>query len=109
MVDRIVSSSLSVGRSCNANAATPQNSPARIVPVHVSTRAALRASGGRKAGTPFEMASTPDSAMAPDEKARISRNSDAPPSSAPLLVISSSASWSTGSGPRSPNTLRISP
>jgi hypothetical protein len=109
MVDRIVWSSLSVGRSCSARAATPQNSAARIVPVQVSTVAACLASGGRKAGTPFEMASTPDSAIAPDEKARISRNSDAPPISAPLWVNWSSDAWSTGSGSRPPNTVRTSP
>ena len=90
MVDRIVWSSDSVGRSCNAKAATPQNSPARIVPVQVSTVAACFASGGRNAGTPLEIASTPDSAIAPDEKARISKNSEAPPMRAPLWVISSS-------------------
>ena len=109
MVDRIVSSSLSVGRSCRHSAATPQNSAARMPPVHVSTVAAFFASGGRNAGTPFEIASTPDRAIAPDENARMSRNSETVPSSAPLWVISSSASWSTGSGPRSPNTVRISP
>ena len=32
MIDKIVSSSLSVGCNWSASAATPQNSPARIVP-----------------------------------------------------------------------------
>ena len=36
----------------------------------MSVRAALRDSGCWKAGTPSEMASTPDRATAPDENAR---------------------------------------
>ena len=35
---------------------------------------ALRDSGGLKAGTPFEIASTPVSAVQPEEKARSTRN-----------------------------------
>ena len=40
-----------------------------MAPMTASVVAALRACGRRNAGTPFEMASTPVSAVAPDEKA----------------------------------------
>ena len=38
--------------------------------MEMSVRAALRDSGFRNAGTPSEMASTPDRATAPEENAR---------------------------------------
>jgi hypothetical protein len=79
------------------------------MPVQVSVVAAFFVSGGLKAGTPLEIASTPDSAMAPEENARINKKSEAPPSSAPFCVATSRASESTGSGSRSPNTVRPSP
>ena len=78
MIDRIVWSGLSVGRSRTASTAMPRNSPPRIVATHVSVIAALRDSGLRNAWIPFEIASTPLSATAPDENARSSKNTDAP-------------------------------
>ena len=45
---------------------------AAMPPIHASVVAALRLFGGLNAGTPFEMASTPDSTTAPDENARMS-------------------------------------
>ena len=53
---------------------------------------ALRHSGGLKAGTPSETASTPVSATAPDEKAR--RTSSRP--RAPAAPLVSSATHSGG-------------
>ena len=43
-------------------------------PIHISVVAAFLLSGLRKAGTPFDTASTPDRATAPDENARKSMN-----------------------------------
>ncbi len=42
------------------------------MPITISVCAAFFASGFWKAGTPLEIASTPDSATAPDEKPRSS-------------------------------------
>ena len=58
----------------------PRNNVPRIVATAVSVIAALRDSGFRNACTPFEIASTPLNATAPDENARSSRNDDAPAS-----------------------------
>ena len=71
-------------------------------PIHTSVVAALRASGLRNAGTPLETASVPVRAMAPDEKARISMNSDALVFSAALPPVraASSSPW-PGISPRS--------
>ena len=44
------------------------NSVPRIRPIHSNVFAAFFDSGRRNAGTPFEIASTPVSATAPDEK-----------------------------------------
>ena len=44
------------------------NSVPRMTPIHTSVVAAFFDSGRRNAGTPFEIASTPVSATAPDEK-----------------------------------------
>ena len=41
-----------------------------MTPIHTSVVAAFLLSGFLNAGTPFETASMPDSATAPDEKAR---------------------------------------
>ena len=60
----------------------PRNNPPRIVATHVSVIAALRDSGLRNAWIPFEIASTPLNATAPEENARRSRNADAPVSTA---------------------------
>ena len=51
----------------------------------MSVRAAFLGSGARNAGTPFEIASTPESATAPDEKARSSANNVTPVSSEPFV------------------------
>ena len=48
----------------------------RIVAIAISVLAALCDSGLRNAGTPFEMASTPESATAPEENARSSMMND---------------------------------
>jgi hypothetical protein len=47
----------------------------RMMPSHASTTRAFFASGGLKAGTPSETASTPVSAAQPEAKARRTRKS----------------------------------
>ncbi len=59
----------------------PRNSEPRMIAIHTSVAAAFFDSGRRKAGTPFEMASTPVNATAPEEKPRISTSR---PSAPPL-------------------------
>ena len=54
----------------NASAVTPANMVIASAPIHDIVRAALSALGLRNAGTPLEMASTPVSAVQPEEKAR---------------------------------------
>ncbi len=44
------------------------NSVPRMMPIHTNVAAAFFDSGRRNAGTPLEIASTPVSATAPDEK-----------------------------------------
>ena len=109
MIERIVSCGLSVGRSLTARIAIPRNRPPRIVATHIKVMAALRDSGLRNAGIPLEIASTPLSATAPDEKARINRKIDAPVSTACGPVKCASAEWFVGRRPRSPVATRISP
>ena len=53
----------------------PTNRVIRMMPSQARTVRALRASGGRKAGTPSETASTPVRAAQPEEKARSTRKS----------------------------------
>ena len=77
---------------------TPRNVVPRMIAIVISVRAALRDSGRRKAGTPFDTASTPDSATAPDEKARSNIMNER------VWFISASSRPSMvrlGSGPRS--------
>ena len=64
----------------------------------VSVIAAFFDSGLRNAGTPLEIASVPDNAMAPDENARSSKKIETLPSMAPFLVSSLSDSSFGGSG-----------
>ena len=52
-----------------------------IRPIHMSVLAALRACGRRNAGTPFEIASTPVSALQPEANARSSTTIPTPPAS----------------------------
>src|SRR5579864_2508540 len=80
IVERIVCSVDRVGFRCTASTATPKKIPPRRIPVHISVVAALRDSGGRKFGTPLEIASTPERATAPDENAFKKANSVTPPS-----------------------------
>ena len=58
----------------------PRKSTMRMTPRHVSTTRALCASGGLNAGTPSETASTPVSAVHPEENARSSSRSPMPSS-----------------------------
>ena len=53
-----------------ASAVIPANMAIDSPPITVSVVAALRALGGRNAGTPLEMASAPVSAVQPEENAR---------------------------------------
>ncbi len=63
----------------SARAVTPTNIEMAIVPMMTSVFWALRAFGGLKAGTPLAIASTPVSAVHPDEKARSVRKISARP------------------------------
>ncbi len=67
----------------------PRNNVMEMMPMTARVVAALRACGRRNAGTPLEMASTPVSAVAPDEKAFRSANTP----TAPNVV----AAWGSGS------------
>ena len=87
----------------------PVNNEPRMNAVHMSAMTALRDSGLRNACTPFEIASTPLSATAPDENARINRKNVTPPSMVSLPVKCASWAWLTGSGCRSPVNVRIRP
>ena len=69
----------------------PKNSVPSSTPIHTSVAAAFFASGRRNAGTPFEIASTPVSATAPDEKPFSSRKSvSVPPTSRDVSASSAS-------------------
>ena len=72
----------------------------RMLAMIASVIEALRASGLRNDGTPLETASTPESATAPDEKARSSINN--PSALVPVASsCASSESESSGIGGRS--------
>ena len=62
----------SMKRTCaiNASAVTPANIEIASAPINAIVRAALSALGFRNAGTPLEIASTPVSAVQPEENAR---------------------------------------
>ena len=62
-----------------ASTETPKNSEPRSTPIQTSVVAAFFDSGRRNAGTPFEIASTPVSATAPDEKPFSSRKMPSEP------------------------------
>ena len=73
----------------------PRNMVMAMAPINSSVRAALCDLGRRKACTPLAMASVPVSALAPEAKARSSRNSETPPangSSAPEEIAFGQAS-----------------
>src|SRR6266540_2028347 len=77
---------VSLGRACISTARyeTPRNIEIDITPSTPRVVAALRPFGGRKAPTPFEIASTPVSATAPEANARTSTN--APTVAAPPIA-----------------------
>src|SRR6266545_6609484 len=77
---------LSLGRACmwTARYETPRKREIAIPPITSSVRAAFFPCGGRKAPTPFEIASTPVRAAAPDEKAR--RRTRIPTAPAPVAT-----------------------
>ena len=56
----------------------PRNRLPRIAAIQIIVVAAFFDAGGRKAGTPFEIASMPVKAVQPEENARRSRNSVSP-------------------------------
>src|SRR2546430_14985494 len=74
---------LALGRACMCTARyeTPMKSVIAIAPMITRVRAAFFPGGGRKALTPFEIASTPVRAAAPDAKAR--RTTKTPTAPAP--------------------------
>ena len=72
-----------------ARTVTPTNMTIAMTPMSVRVRAALRALGARKAGTPLLMASTPVSAVQPEEKARRASITKA----IPVSPVASSRIW----------------
>ncbi len=62
-----------------ASAVMPANITIAVAPIATRVLAALALLGFRKAGTPLEMASTPVSAVQPEEKARRAKNTSASP------------------------------
>ena len=74
----------------------PKKSEPKIAPIHTSVFAAFLDSGRRKAGTPFEIASTPVSATAPEENPlRMRKRPKVPP--APRAPSKCSSLNGTGS------------
>ena len=97
MIDSSVSFSLTVGLRRFDNTEIPRKKLPRINPITISVEAALRDSGFLNAGTPFEIASMPVSATAPEENARRNAIAVMPVSNTPLSVSSLSASVLGGS------------
>src|SRR5262249_14329728 len=73
----------------SARTVKPMKNEPRIAAIHPSVMAALRDSGVRNAGMPFEIASVPVIAVHPEENARRIRNH-----------VSASAAGSAGGGVR---------
>ena len=87
--------------SRNARYESPRNIRPSVDPIHISVVLAFFHSGGRNAGTPFEMASTPVTAAPPDAKACRIRNSEM----GPVVRMTSVG----GTGCRPPVSARKSP
>ena len=109
MIDSSVSFSLTVGFSRLASTDSPRKKLPRITPITISVVAALCDSGFLNAGTPFEIASMPVRATAPDEKARRNAMAVMPVSRSPLSVSSFSSSVLGGSASMLPVQYRINP
>ena len=77
-----------------------------MTPIQVSVVAAFFDSGFLNAGTPLEIASVPDSAIAPDENARRRMSVERPPSMAPLALSCVSASSFGGNAASPPKYER---
>src|SRR5205085_5951518 len=79
-----ISETVWLGRACVCTARydTPRKSEIAISPSATSVAAAFRPFGGLKALTPFEIASTPVSADAPEAKARRTTKRPAAPAPA---------------------------
>ncbi len=101
-----VSACVGYGSRWRARIETPRNSDPRMNAIVVSVVAAFFDSGLRNAGIPFEIASTPESATAPDEKPRRMRNSESDP---PVWRMCSARSASNGTGLMSPKNTRNRP
>ena len=100
------------GRKWCARTETPRNSEPRIVAIHVSVVAAFFDSGRRNAGTPLEIASTPVSATAPDEKPAQEDEQAQRIRRTRFSRRASALSGRTGSGwipPNQPNHVLVSP
>src|SRR6266545_8183018 len=96
---------LSLGRACTwtARYETPRKREIAIPPITSSVRAAFFPCGGLKAPTPFEIASTPVRAAAPDENAR--RTTRTP--TAPAPVASGSGTSACGQLPTTPLPIPV--
>ena len=95
---------VSLGVTCSfiARNESPRNITPSRLPIHISVVRAFSHSGGLKAGTPFEIASTPVTAAPPDANACRIRNR-------PIAPVVSATSGGTGSGCRSPASARTIP
>ena len=100
MIDSRVSPSLGVGRSRLASTEMPKKNVARIVPISSKVVAACFDSGFLNAGTPFEIASMPVRATAPEENARRNSSTVRPVSSLPpVSCVTASVFGASGSSP----------
>ena len=95
---------VSLGVTCSfiARNESPRNITPSRLPIHISVVRAFSHSGGLKAGTPLEIASTPVTAAPPDANACRIRNR-------PIAPVVSATSGGTGSGCRSPASARTIP
>ena len=78
----------------------PRNIVIAMAPMIASVVAALCACGRLNAGTPLEIASTPVSAVAPDENALRSTNSPTAPAVVAASWIGSTSTPTAGQPPR---------
>ena len=93
----------------NASAVSPTNIVTAIVPIATSVTWALRALGGLNAGTPLAMASTPVSAVQPEENARSVKNVSASTLSEPYPCCVSMWYFADSATGASPTIVRNSP
>ena len=95
--DSTVRSVLGYGFKRCASTEMPKNRVPSSAPIHTSVVAAFFASGRRNDGTPLEIASTPVSATAPDEKPFSRRNTPSWPPTTLRTLAAATGLNATGS------------